>query len=198
MLFTCGVTTDHRAYCWGWNRDGNLGDGTFTDHREPHLVAGGHRFLEVSTDAGAPGTHHACAVSTNNRIYCWGVNDAGQLGDGTNNNHYVPHLIPGALRFTAVSAGYYYTCAVTTDQRGYCWGAGDNFQLGTSPIHQSNTPIPVAGIHSFLEIRTGGDHTCGVALNHRGLCWGENHFGQLGDGTTEPKQTPIVVGSGLP
>ncbi len=194
MLFTCAVSTDQRIFCWGLNRDGNLGDGTLRDHLGPYLVAGAQRYVHVSADAGIPGTHHACAVSTTERIFCWGAHDAGQLGDGTTTSRLAPHAVPGALRFTGVSAGEFYSCAVTTERRGYCWGDGSNGQLGTGLVQQSHTPVAVAGGRQFLEIRTDEDHTCGVALNNRGLCWGSNFSGQLGDGTTDTHLVPTVVG----
>ncbi len=73
------MTTGNRAYCWGDNFVGALGDGTTTDRRMPVAVSGGHQFSGVS-----PGNYHTCGVTTNSRGYCWGHDGEGQLGDGPN------------------------------------------------------------------------------------------------------------------
>jgi alpha-tubulin suppressor-like RCC1 family protein len=75
---TCGVTTSDRAYCWGMNALGQLGDGTTTGRLKPVAVAGGLSFLQV-----IPGATHSCGVTMENRAYCWGKNLYGQVGDGT-------------------------------------------------------------------------------------------------------------------
>ena len=97
---TCGVTPDHRAYCWGDNFLGQLGDGTTTDRLTPVAVAGGLRFREVST-----GFVHTCGVTPDDRAYCWGLNASGQLGDGTTTNRLTPVAVAGGLRFRQVTAG---------------------------------------------------------------------------------------------
>jgi Regulator of chromosome condensation (RCC1) repeat len=75
---TCGVTTDHRAYCWGHNAGGALGDGTTALRYTPVAVLGGLQFRQISTNGA-----HTCAITLDNLAYCRGVNDEGQLGDGT-------------------------------------------------------------------------------------------------------------------
>jgi len=62
---SCGVTSDNRAYCWGYNTYGQLGDGTVTDHLTPVAVATGRRFLQLSA-----GNDHTCGVTTDNRAFC--------------------------------------------------------------------------------------------------------------------------------
>jgi hypothetical protein len=68
-LHTCLVATDNRAYCWGWNAMGQIGDGTTSfDRPTPTLVAGGLSFRQISA-----GQYHTCGVTTANRAYCWGA-----------------------------------------------------------------------------------------------------------------------------
>jgi alpha-tubulin suppressor-like RCC1 family protein len=87
---TCGVTTDDRAYCWGSNWAGQVGDGTMVRRLAPVAVAGGHQFRQV-----AVGGSHACGVTTNDRAYCWGYNGNGRLGDGTTVTRLVPVPVVG-------------------------------------------------------------------------------------------------------
>jgi len=81
--FSCGITSTNRAYCWGYNSVGQLGDGTF-GYRNfrvlPTKVLGG---LSFSAVGGMESTGHTCAVTPDNRAYCWGDNSRGQLGNGT-------------------------------------------------------------------------------------------------------------------
>ena len=89
--FTCGLTADGTAYCWGLNGFGVLGNGSLVQSSVPVPVAGGHRFQSIST-----GDWHACAVTTDGLAYCWGRNDYAQLGDGTVSDfRSVPTLVAG-------------------------------------------------------------------------------------------------------
>lgn len=82
---TCGVTAGGSAYCWGFNGDGQLGDGTTTDRSTPVAVADGLTFASISAQSG-----HTCGVTTTGDAYCWGDNSAGQLGDGTTTGRLTP------------------------------------------------------------------------------------------------------------
>jgi alpha-tubulin suppressor-like RCC1 family protein len=81
----CGVTTTGAAFCWGWNPDGQLGDGTTTDHLQPAAVAGGLAFAVVKT-----GQETSCGVTSTGEVWCWGLNNVGQIGDGTTTSRLVP------------------------------------------------------------------------------------------------------------
>src|SRR4051794_11041069 len=112
--FTCGVTPDYRAYCWGRNHNGQIGDGTTytgpgTERLTPVAVATSLRFRQVSA-----GWSHACGLTPDNRAYCWGSNGVGALGDGTTNDHYTPVAVVGGLYFKQLDAGSDYTCGVTS------------------------------------------------------------------------------------
>lgn len=72
---TCGVTGGGKAYCWGENEVGDIGDGTLLDPLTPSAVAGGRTFSRL--DAGF---RHTCGPTTAGILYCWGSNRAGQLG----------------------------------------------------------------------------------------------------------------------
>src|SRR5207249_10259968 len=92
---TCGVTPGSAAYCWGYNGDGELGDGTTTDRSSPVLVAGGVSFAAVSAGGRAGGINHTCGVTSAGAAYCWGDNFYGQLGDATTTDRSSPVLVAG-------------------------------------------------------------------------------------------------------
>ena len=188
---TCGVTTDNRAYCWGWNSSGQLGDGTTTDHLKPFPVAGTLRFRQISA-----GDQHTCGVTTTNRAYCWGQGVDGELGDGAAVDRLTPVLVGGGRRFRQVEAGQFHTCGVSyPDNKAYCWGYNGSLALGDGTSTNRPSPVAVKGGHLFRQVSAGGffGHSCGVTTADRAFCWGWNDKGQLGDGSTAPRSTPVAV-----
>lgn len=205
---TCGVTTNNLAYCWGYNEFGQLGEGTntgpepcsgavgpFPCSTRPVLVAGGHRFRQVSA-----GSFHTCGVTTEFRLYCWGSNDDGALGDGTTTQRLTPVAVAGGRQFRQVDVGYSHTCGVTTDKRAFCWGNNVYGQLGDGTTTQRLTPVAVAGGLTFKQVSAGTGHyyfTCGVTTTNRAYCWGRNNYGQLGDSTEAVRRVrPSLVAGG--
>jgi alpha-tubulin suppressor-like RCC1 family protein len=142
------------------------------------------------------GWYHTCAVTTDNRAYCWGLNRDGELGDGTTNNSLTPVPVAGTVRFLQVSAGTFHACGVATDDRTYCWGFNGDGQLGDGTTTNHLTPVAGAGGRHFHEVRAGYRHTCGVTMAKRAYCWGSNSVGQLGDGTTTNRLSPVAVTGG--
>ncbi len=194
-FYTCGVTTEDKAYCWGTGSRGQLGDGTVSDlpRRSPTPVAGGIRFQSVSA-----GSRHTCGLSTVKRAYCWGYNDLGQLGDSTEiNGRGAPVRVAGGRWYKSLDAGQFHTCAVTIESEAFCWGNGRDGQFGNGRAYLSFWPRKVAGGLLFRNVGAGGSHSCGVSTNGRTYCWGFNSDGQLGDGTTTQRLTPALVVGGL-
>lgn len=80
------------TFCWGFNRDGELGDGTTTNHLRPVLVDNGLVWAQVSARL-----EHTCGVTRDDRAYCWGSSFSGQLGDGTTTDRLTPVPVAGAM-----------------------------------------------------------------------------------------------------
>jgi alpha-tubulin suppressor-like RCC1 family protein len=196
IVHTCGITTDQRLYCWGWNFNGQVGDGTTTSRPRPVAIGGALRFRQVSANLGAGGGH-TCGITTDDRLYCWGWNEFGQVGDGTTVQRLTPVLVAGGLKFRSVAGGSAHTCGISSsDNRAYCWGRNANGQLGDGTTSQRLVPIAVAGTMRFRQVSTGVDHTCGVTIEDRAFCWGRNQYGQIGDSSTASqrlKPTPVAT-----
>jgi alpha-tubulin suppressor-like RCC1 family protein len=195
LWYSCGVTTNNVAYCWGRNDSGQLGDGTggvALFRTQPTRVVGGLTFRQVSAD-----DDHTCGVTTGNLAYCWGANQSGQLGDGTRMDRLRPVRVAGGLRFRQVSAGDLYTCGVTTDNQAYCWGINNSGQLGDGTGGGGLfriRPTRVVGGLTFRQVSAGEGHTCGVTTGNLAYCWGANQSGQLGNGTrTGPQRCPQLI-----
>jgi alpha-tubulin suppressor-like RCC1 family protein len=185
---TCGVTTANRAYCWGLNFWGQLGDGTTTEHHTPVAVAGGLRFRQISTRRAG-----SCGITIDYRAYCWG----GEFGDGTPGD-LTPTPVAGGRQFRWVDTGNGHTCGVSyPDGRGYCWGTNSDGQVGDGTTNPRPAPVAVAGGLRFGHISVGEDHTCGVTTDARAFCWGSNRYGQIGDRTeVSMRLTPTPVADG--
>lgn len=187
---TCGVTKDDRAWCWGSNFTGQLGDGTSSDHAFPAPVAGGLRFRSVTV-----GRVHSCGITTDDLAYCWGL---GPLGNGTVFTSRQPLPVAGGRRFATVRSGLDHTCGITTAGKAWCWGNNRHGQIGNFSRVNQPTPAAVGGNHTWRWINPGGLHTCGVTTDSRAYCWGRNVEGQLGGGTTRSSiGSPVAVSGGL-
>jgi alpha-tubulin suppressor-like RCC1 family protein len=187
---SCGVTTDNRVFCWGYNRYGQVGDSSAGWLKfKPVRVAGTRQYRQV--DAGR---EYTCAVTTGDRAFCWGHGSSGQLGNGTESTSRWPRPVSGGLSFERVSAGLFHTCAETTANRAYCWGAhgGGNLGDGTFSDTDQLTPVAVVGGLLFGQVSAGG-HSCGRTPEGVGYCWGRGFKGELGTGTTGNIPTPVPV-----
>lgn len=191
---SCGLTPDGRAYCWGGNTWGTLGDGSRTASNRPVAVAGGHRFKGVESGAG-----HTCGVTESGQVYCWGLNDEGQAGeDWVIRGLEDPHRLPGNQFWVEVSAGHDHSCALTNDGVVWCWGDNVTGHLGSGDtFNKSFQPVRVASSVSFTAVVAGYYQSCALAGSGQMYCWGRNDQGQIGDGSNQNRFTPVPVAGGL-
>jgi alpha-tubulin suppressor-like RCC1 family protein len=178
--------------CWGHNGFGQLGVGSFTHSNVPVTVSGPVSLMAIS----AGGSHSCATLSGGAGVECWGSNQFGQLGNGTNTISTTPVnvssvLTAGSATVTSLSAGLSHTCASVTltfngilNNFGKCWGANQAGQLGNGATTNSNIPTTYGGISSVATAAAGGDFSC-VNLKAVGVnCRGSNALGQLGEGST--------------
>jgi len=140
---TC-VIAGGKAYCWGYNNNGQLGNSSTALSTVPVAV-------NTSWTAGAglssltAGMYHTCIVASG-KAYCWGDNANGQVGDGSTTDRTAPVAVTasGALSGTVsqVSAGELHTCAVSGTS-AYCWGSNTNGQVGDGSTTQRSAPVAV-------------------------------------------------------
>lgn len=134
----CGVASDGRGYCWGWNRYGQLGNATTTDSSSPVLVNGDLRWASLSS-----GLFHTCGLTVDGAAYCWGSNEEGQFGTGSTGTSSSPELIASAGTYVAITAGGRHTCGRTDSGTLFCWGDGDYGQLGDGVFADRLQPVQV-------------------------------------------------------
>jgi alpha-tubulin suppressor-like RCC1 family protein len=149
---TCALDAAGRAYCWGDNRNGELGsaltgdcDGWSQAGPEPSCQA---RPVPVETSLEfrslAGGASFTCGLTADGQAYCWGLGNEGQLGAGSRASAKTgPVPVVGGLRFASLSAGTNHVCGVSVEGRAYCWGGGAEGQLGTGFVTDRLEPAEV-------------------------------------------------------
>jgi alpha-tubulin suppressor-like RCC1 family protein len=197
---TCARTTSGAVQCWGYDADGQVGDGSTAPAVVAPLPVVG---LSSGVSAIAAGSHHSCAQTTGGGLLCWGDGGAGQLGNGETQPSATPAWVSGlarpalAIESRSLAAGTYHTCAQSMDGGVLCWGYNGSGQLGSDPMERSVVPIPVAGLSSGIAAIAGGDeHTCALTAAGGVVCWGSNYGGELGDGSAGRTSGPVQA-SGL-
>jgi alpha-tubulin suppressor-like RCC1 family protein len=192
---TCALTSAGGVKCWGDNGYGQLGNGNNSASYVPVNVSG----LSTGVVAIAAGSVHTCALTKAGGAMCWGWNQYGSLGNGSNANSNVPVAVSGFIYIVRqnIAAGQLHTCALTSAGAAKCWGLNDRGQLGNGNNANSNVPVNVSGLTSgFVALAAGGYHTCAVTSAGGAMCWGSNQYGSLGNGSIINSNVPVNV-SGL-
>src|SRR5262245_23780305 len=145
----------------------------------------------VNVTAGAA---HACALSAEGAVTCWGRNHRGQVGDGSFTRSSPPTIVLLGAVSVSASAGHF-TCAVISNGTVRCWGDNQYGQLGDGTTVGKNSPTLVSGITTAVAVTAGGAHACALLADGTVRCWGGNWKGELGDGTTNESHVPVVVAS---
>jgi len=190
--FTCGIAVGGAAWCWGWEGEGELGNGasqTFNGQPSPVLVNGGLTFASI-----VAGGSHTCAMTSTNDSYCWGNDYEGQVGDaGASGYRTSPAAVTGPTKFTQVFAGDAHSCGLDAAGGTWCWGSSYSGQAGDPGFAARNTPTQLTMPAPFVALGLGGQHSCGLTATGDTYCWGLNASGQLGDATSLTKVSPVRV-----
>jgi len=125
-------------------------------------------------------------------VKCWGLNDEGQLGDGSTTDSTTPVDVSGITTATSIAVGNDHSCALLSDKTVMCWGDGGSIADGT--MDDRSTPVLTQNITTATGIATNFQHSCAVLTDGTVECWGFNSDGQLGDGTTSSSfRTTVTV-----
>lgn len=191
---SCAKTTVGGIKCWGYNHAGQIGNGgggIGVTALIPVDVSGlSSGVIDVDT-----GGNHTCALTQSGGAKCWGMNDHGQLGNGTTTNKHLPTDVVGlASGVTGISAGEEHTCVLTQSRGVKCWGRNSYGQLGDGSSTDRDVPVDVIGLTSGVAaISAGSGHTCALLVSGPVKCWGKNDYGQLGNGLTTNRTEPTIV-----
>jgi uncharacterized repeat protein (TIGR02543 family) len=202
------LTSEGRIFTWGNNFYGQLGDGTTTNRTTPTEITSqfnlyaGETIIQVSL-----GYSDSSALTSQGRIFTWGINNSGQLGDGTTTNRTTPTEITSQFNLHAgesiiqASLGWGHSSALTSEGRIFTWGNNFYGQLGAGTTTNRNTPTEITShfnIHTgetIIQVSLGIFHSSAITSEGRIFTWGYNGFGQLGDGTTTDRAIPTEITS---
>ncbi|WP_331669495.1 InlB B-repeat-containing protein [Bombiscardovia apis] len=206
--FSLALADNGQVYSWGYNEVGQLGNGDTSGATNPlpAPISRGEIPADVKIIQISAGENHSIALGSNHKMYAWGVNFYGQLGNDPPvlTQEFSPvevHLgaIPATVEITQVSAGNGYSLAIGSDHRTYAWGVNGAGQLGNGtiapngnwtgpyqttpqPIHQGDIP---AGVY-LTEVSAGDGFILAIGSDHLAYSWGWNIDGQLGNGDNNP------------
>ena len=214
----CARLTNTTVDCWGDNGYYELGDNTNLEHLLPNPVSNSAGSGPLANQVWiSVSQYDSCSVQSDGSARCWGLNQFGILGDGTQ----TPQPRPAGVKAVSgsgflanvktISASPTHTCALLKTGTVNCWGQNSFGQVGDGTAFTRLRPVVVkkaAGtplVH-VTQVTTGGgssagDHSCAILSNRTAVCWGGNFFGQLGDGTRNDRRRPVgvtnTIGKGL-
>lgn len=197
-----------RVFMWGSGDNGRLGDGVLVDRPvsspidiTTHFALNPDEALLTLVLGGA----HSAALSSQGRLFMWGWNEYGQLGDGTTANRHTPTLIHNRFTFmneetlTQVSLGAQHSAALSDQGRLWVWGDGSGGKLAGLTTQNSpmvaNAMFPWRLAEQPLTLSLGLDHGATLSTQGRLFTWGTNLRGQLGDNTTTDRAQPFALRS---
>jgi len=183
---TCGLVADGYAYCWGSNEFGQLGaddngttcargDRAIPCRSTPVPVNGALQFQKI-----AAGGVHTCGLATTSRVYCWGDNPRGALGDPNVSRSTTPIAVASTASFSDVVTGGQHSCGLRTDGVVLCWGANDMGQLGSGGSNGSGVPVAANTALRFVSIAAGDLRTCARIADGTAYCWGSTWVNYIG------------------
>jgi alpha-tubulin suppressor-like RCC1 family protein len=194
-------SSDNTVWAWGYNADGEIGDGTSGTNRLKPTQALRNDGVTLTAVTIAAGANHSLAVgSTDAKVYAWGYNQYGQIGDGTSGTNRlkaVPVLRNDNSQpltgIVAVAGGGNHSLALTSDGYVYAWGYNYYGQLGDGSQTSRTMAVQVAGLTGVVAIAAGTNHSLALRKDGTVYAWGLNGYGELGDGTTTQRTTPVPV-----
>ncbi|MEM9073651.1 MAG: hypothetical protein AAGE52_34495 [Myxococcota bacterium] len=167
LFHSCAATRGGRVLCWGFNNQGQIGDGTRTQRFGP-APAPIRDAVQVTA-----GRAHSCALRESGTVMCWGSHLDGQLGNGEVSTAEVsPVEVVDLRNVESVSAGSDHTCAVSAG-RAYCWGNNRNGQVGAIRSATSRRPVEVPLEGRIVEVSGGLEHSCARTALGEVFCWGQ-------------------------
>jgi len=176
----CAIVSGGAVHCWGDNTYGQLGDGTGATSYLPVIV---FNLPNAASIAAGPSADHACAVTLNGLLKCWGRGADGQLGNGATFNVSLPLDVAGlGVNVSAAAVGKSHTCAVTGTGGVKCWGRNAEGQIGDGTPLNRLVPVDVSGLASGVVAVAAGDaHSCALLAAGIVRCWGANAQGETGN-----------------
>lgn len=194
------LKTDGTVVAWGYNSQGQLGNGSSLDFLSPYQVGGSNKLTGVIDIAC--GGNHSLALKSDGMVVAWGYNNSGQIG-GTRGNSTTPVPVTDAysLPFTgvrAIEAGAAFSMALKDDGTVWAWGNNSYGQLGIGNTTNKSYPVQVLAsdgvnkLTGIIAIACGDNHALAIKGDGTVYAWGLNTSGQLGNYSTANSSLPVL------
>ncbi|TFW25756.1 RCC1 domain-containing protein [Duganella callida] len=198
--FAVAIRTDGTLWAWGFNLNGQLGDGSNNDSPVPKQIGSDKTWTFV-----AAGKRHVAALKTGTgttpvtALYTWGSNANGQLGDGTTIDKNKPTLVSTgttATSWLAVAVGDNHTVAIQKDQTLWAWGDNSAGQIGNGATSSTAVSAPVQiGTAQWVLVAAGSMHTLAIKSDNTLWAWGQGGDGQVGNNGQGVVTAPVQIGT---
>jgi len=172
------LRNDGTVWAWGFNGDGELGNGTNAGSNVPVQVMNLTGVIAISG-----GYFHSLALKNDGTVWAWGWNAYGELGNGVNTHSNVPVQVSNLTDVTAVAGGYWHSLALRNDGTVWAWGYNEGGELGNGTNADSNVPVQVSNLTGVTAVAGGVYHSLALKNDGTVWAWGYNYYGQLGNGT---------------
>jgi alpha-tubulin suppressor-like RCC1 family protein len=203
---SAALSSTGRLFTWGSNSSGQLGNPAYTTKRKPAAI---NSYFDLAIDEKiicvSLGTRHSAAVTSRGRIFTWGDNTYGKLGDGTTTMKNIPADITVGFNLSedekiiSTSLGASHSAAITSLGRVFTWGSNSEGRLGNETRNDSDIPIDITKHfnlsvgETIYSIAVGAEHSAAISSLGQIYAWGYNMDGQMGDNTRIFKPKPYKV-----
>lgn len=188
-IHACGITEVHELKCWGKNSKAIMGAGVSESLEYPPTV------LDAPTEYRkvVAGANHACAITQDKKLKCWGANSQKQIQFNTQSYIPILEIQDGTDEFSDVALGISHTCSLNQLGQAKCWGANTYMQMGNGLDEETLMDrSEVETTERFSSLVAGALHTCGLRADDKKiLCWGFNQYGNLGNNVTSNSKVPV-------
>lgn len=185
------LTQDGSIWGWGYNANGQIGDGTIVPKSSPVQIGALTTWSQISA-----GGLFSAALKTDDTLWAWGNASYGQTGQGNTTGTSSPVQIGVLTDWAQVSAGYEHILAIKNNNTLWAWGNNNLGQIGNNSNTASfSSPIQIGALTTWSQISAGVYNTMGLLKDGSLYSWGGNGQGQVGDGTIVSKSSPVQVGA---
>src|SRR5471032_1691785 len=184
---TVALRADGSLWAWGYNQNGQLGDGTLTPRNVPTRIGTGTAWVSI-----AAGKSHTIAIDKTGVLWAWGRNFNGQLGDNTTADKLVLTKIGTFTNWSTASAGATHTLARRADGTLWAWGGNASGQVGNGSLTDVKIPTQV-GTSTWVAVAAGTLHSVAIRADGALFSWGSNSNGQVGNGLGTNATAPVQI-----
>ncbi|XP_065899129.1 RCC1 and BTB domain-containing protein 1-like isoform X2 [Dysidea avara] len=194
------VTKSGKVYSWGYNANNELGHGTNTPNPNPipTIIT---KLEQYQVKQVACGHYHSVALTNDGKVYSWGYNNHGEVGNGSTTTCETPYhnQLNGSTKCGTITCTRYSSFAVTETGQVFSWGFNGSGSLGIGSTIAELIPKNVTSLQNqvITKIIGGSYHVLALTKDGKLYSWGHNEYGQLGIGTTTCSTVPVQVGNHL-